>query len=158
MPNYDVNVRRDWFLPLVGGAELNRIKLPSPIIFTSRPYPVDVEDFVSDNTYLLDSFSVGFLDHQQTSHAAVESGSLRTAFQEYTNWAVELTTTSKAFLTEGQLRQPLQSYTLWPAETTKITTVGVTGGDLKQALISYTRWPMEELKTTALSITGGTLT
>lgn len=160
MPNYDVNVRRDWFLPLVGGAELNRIRLPSPIIFTSRPYPVDMEDSARDNVYLLDSFSLDFLDHQQTSHVAVESGSLRTAFQEYTNWAVDPMTMSKVSITGGQLRQPLQSYTLWPVETTTTTTttVEVTGGSLKATLISYTRWPMEELKTGTLSITAGTLT
>lgn len=38
------NERRHWYLPLVGGAEMNRIKPPRIIYFTSRPYPLFVRD------------------------------------------------------------------------------------------------------------------
>lgn len=38
------NERRHWYLPLVGGAEMNRAKPPKIIYLTSKPYPIMMEE------------------------------------------------------------------------------------------------------------------
>lgn len=157
MPNYDVNVRRDWFLPLVGGAELNRIKLPNPIIFTSRPYFVDVEDAVTTSHSLKDSFAVDFLDFVTLGSALITEGALRTQFQEYRNWEVENVGTQPASIIAGTLEQAFKSYSNWPREGLQATPMTISAGTMQAVLIRYTRWAIEEVKTTTVSITAGTL-
>lgn len=158
MPNYDVNIRRDWFLPLVGGAELNRIKGPTPIIFTSRPYFVDVEDSVTTEPGLRDSFIPFFLDYINLGNPQITGGSLRTTFQEYKGWPMEPVTTTLTSVLSGTLATAFKSYTNWPREEMQTSLTRVSAGTLKAALIGYTRWATEEVKTTLTTITAGTLT
>lgn len=40
MPRHVTNARHEWFLPLVGGAEMNRLAPPPKMYLTSRLYPV----------------------------------------------------------------------------------------------------------------------
>jgi len=157
MPNYDVSVRQDWFLPLVGGAEFNRIKLPKPIIFTSRPYFVDVEDRITTSHGLRDSFAVDFLDFVTLGTVGVTGGVLRTQFQEYRNWPTEGLGTQTTSIIAGTLAQAFKSYSNWAREEVQSNPVSITAGTMKVVLISYTRWATEEVKTTTLSITAGTL-
>jgi len=158
MPNYDVSVRQDWFLPLVGGAEFNRIKLPKPIIFTSRPYPAEAEDATTADFRMRDSFDVNYLDTSTASLPVVYDVTLRTTFQAYALWPVETITSSVVSITGATLATQFKEYKLWPFEPISPTTVQLSSITLKQVLISYTRWPTENIQATITTLTGATLT
>ena len=85
----DIRKRRDWFLPLVGGAEINRT-LGKPMVYqtlTSRPYPLYAEDAFTGGTRLADGW-VPVFDDKVAQHAPrMWGGELVSYFQTVDNIA-----------------------------------------------------------------------
>lgn len=161
MPRHVTNARHEWFLPLVGGAEMNRLAPPPRFYVTSRPYPIMDTDSINTGADVLAFYAIEAYNDPMNSLADFVGALLAyagTGFAYYTNWPPELLNTGGEFLgaTLTYAGTGFEYYTNWPPEPLNVAADFV-GATLTLALVTYSNWPAEPVNTGA-DFLGATLT
>lgn len=148
----DMRKRRGWFLPLVGGAEINRIqnKAPPTMYFTSRPYPVEVSEAVTVQDGGLRWQPEFGLQETVTTVSTLVSGVLRSLRSDLFMPPVEVTVDTA--LVSGTLRTLLRAMTVKPEEVSVST--ALVSGTLKKVLIQYTNAKPENIRVDSTIVSG----
>ena len=168
MPVDYQGTRRHWYLPLFGGAEMNRIKRPPPppekvyLTLVSHLYPVQFMDSVqSTPPVYADTPAAYWLDNAQVSVPSYLPGSLREPLQTY-EYGPEPVVITVPVYSNGTLgAPPVGSYTI-PWDQTRISVPTYAPGTLRVVRITYASWSAliadEQTLVTAPIYTNGTLT
>lgn len=149
------NDRRHWLLPLVAGAEMNRLKPPPIFYYTSRPYPVIAEDSagVAQGLAELDILGPPVPFDNSTVVSTVSLLELTTLLVQY--GISEEPSQVSLGVTLIELVSILQAYAA-SADLSQVS-LGTTAITLENVLIVYDRYP-EELAQVSLGVSSITLT
>ena len=167
MPVDHQGTRRHWYLPLFGGAEMNRIKRPPPppekvyLTLVSHLYPVQFMDSVQSTPPVFAKKEPAWSWDQVTSTPPTFiAGTLKAPLQLYEAPPDMVTSTPPVYL-EGTLRNMVTSLNAGYDSVTS-TPVVYQDGTLKNILLTYLNWPTliaeESVKGDPVVFMNGTLT
>lgn len=153
MPIYPgMNERIAWYLPLVGGAEMNRLKPLVNILYTSRPYPViAVEGFGSTLTEVR-ALPIITCVEAFAPLAGVVSGSAGGTI--YSTYHMSEAFTHSASVVSGSATGPIFSTYRMPDPDAFTHSARVTSGSALVQLITYRNYEPEGFNVSASVISG----
>ena len=157
MPIYPgMNERIDWYLPLVGGAEMNRL-LNKPlvnILYTSRPYPViAVEGFGSTLTEVRALPIITYVEAFAPLAGVVSGSAEGTIYSTYRMPDPDAFTHS-ASVVSGSASGTIYSTYRMPDPDAFIHSARVTSGSALVKLITYRNYEPEGFNVSASVISG----
>lgn len=155
MPIYPgTNERISWYLPLVGGAEMNRIRIPDPVIFTSRPYPIAyAEGLGIDAVGVSLAPTVNYTEAMSLTGRFVGGSAQGTVYTEYKNYKPEAVAIVGRFIGGAAQTTIYTKYKGYKPEAVSI--VGrFAGGSAQAQRIEYHNYKPEAMNIVGTFISG----